>query len=151
MAGCEGAAAKMMEPIFPAGSELAQSMTWNQPAPATPIPTPPVASRPSPAAPDSVAPDVPPVPGVPAIPAEPEAMPDEINYDVPRQRLLVGAGFIDNVPPAVWNYEVSGKRVLTQWFSYRKRDRERPTMGDRRPPSKLGEIQPDHWLAEYTT
>jgi hypothetical protein len=86
-----------------------------------------------------------------AIPAEPEAMPDEINYDVPRQRLLVGAGFIDNVPPAVWNYEVSGKRVLTQWFSYRKRDRERPTMGDRRPPSKLGEIQPDHWLAEYTT
>jgi hypothetical protein len=24
-------------------------------------------------------------------------------------------------------------------------------MGDRRQPSKLGEIQPDHWLAEYTT
>ncbi|HVA46703.1 MAG TPA: hypothetical protein VNH11_10100 [Pirellulales bacterium] len=24
-------------------------------------------------------------------------------------------------------------------------------MGDRRPPSKLGEIQPDHWPAEYTT
>ena len=23
-------------------------------------------------------------------------------------------------------------------------------MGDRRPPSKLGDIQPDHWLAEYT-
>jgi hypothetical protein len=23
--------------------------------------------------------------------------------------------------------------------------------GDRRPPSKLGEIQPDLWLAEYTT
>jgi hypothetical protein len=24
-------------------------------------------------------------------------------------------------------------------------------MGDRRPPSELGDIQPDHWLAEYTT
>jgi hypothetical protein len=24
-------------------------------------------------------------------------------------------------------------------------------MGDRRPPSKLGEIQSGHWLAEYTT
>jgi hypothetical protein len=24
-------------------------------------------------------------------------------------------------------------------------------IGDRRPPSKLGDIQPDHWLAEYTT
>ena len=67
--------------------------------------------------------------------------------------LLVGSGFVDNVPPEVWNYEVSGngKRVLTQWFSYRKKNRERPIIGDRRPPSKLGEIQPDHWLAEYTT
>jgi|SRR5579872_5600010 len=46
-------------------------------------------------------------------------MPDEIAYDETRQRLLIGTGFIDNVPPAVWNYEVSGKRVLTQWFSYR--------------------------------
>ncbi len=41
--------------------------------------------------------------------------------------------------------------MLTQWFSYRKRNRERPIIGDRRPPSKLGDIQPDHWLAEYTT
>ena len=51
----------------------------------------------------------------------------------------------------MWQYEVSGKRVLTQWFSYRKKNRERPIIGDRRPPSKLGDIQPDHWLAEYTT
>jgi hypothetical protein len=78
-------------------------------------------------------------------------MPDEIEYDEPKRRLLIGKGFIDNVPAAVWNYEVSGKRVLTQWFSYRKKNRERPIIGDRRPPSKLGDIQPDHWLAEYTT
>jgi hypothetical protein len=26
-----------------------------------------------------------------------------------------------------------------------------PIRRDRRPPSKFGEIQPDHWLAEYTT
>jgi hypothetical protein len=56
-----------------------------------------------------------------------------------------------NVPLAEWRYEVYGKRVLTQWFSYRKKNRERPIIGDRRPPSKLGDIQPDHWLAEYTT
>ena len=78
-------------------------------------------------------------------------MPDEIEYDDTKHRLLVGTGLIDNVPPEVWQYEVSGKRVLTQWFSYRKKNRERPIMGDRRPPSKLGGIQPDHWLAEYTT
>ncbi len=78
-------------------------------------------------------------------------MPDTIEYDEAQRQLKIGAGFIDNVPPAVWLYEVSGKRVLTQWFSYRKKNRERPIIGDRRPPSKLGEIQPDHWLAEYTT
>jgi len=86
-----------------------------------------------------------------AIPSDPEMMPDEIDYDAKKQRLLVGAGFIDPVPPEVWAYEVSGKRVLTQWFSYRKRNRERPIIGDRRPPSKLGDIQPAAWLAEYTT
>ncbi len=86
-----------------------------------------------------------------AIPDDPDSMPDEIGYDESRGRLMVGKGFIDFVPPAVWRYEVSGKRVLTQWFSYRKKNRERPIIGDRRPPSKLGDIQPDHWLAEYTT
>jgi hypothetical protein len=86
-----------------------------------------------------------------AIPDDPDGMPDEIAYDELGRRLLIGKGFIENVPAAVWQYEVSGKRVLTQWFSYRKRNRERPIIGDRRPPSKLGDIQPDHWLAEYTT
>ena len=51
----------------------------------------------------------------------------------------------------MWRYEVSGKQVLLQWFSYRKANRERPIIGDRRTPSPLGGIQPDHWLAEYTT
>jgi hypothetical protein len=55
------------------------------------------------------------------------------------------------VPQPVWEYEVSGKQVLTQWFSYRKRSRAKPPMGDRRPPSELCKIQPDGWLAEYTT
>lgn len=86
-----------------------------------------------------------------AISNDPASMPDEMSYDELRKRLLIGSGFVENVLPAVWHYEVSGKRVLTQWFSYRKKNRERPIIGDRRPPSKLGDIQPDHWLAEYTT
>lgn len=86
-----------------------------------------------------------------AIPATPEGFPDSIDYDPELQRLKIGSGFIDHVPPAVWAYEVSGKQVLRQWFSYRKKDRERPQIGDRRKPSPLGEIQPDHWLSEYTS
>ena len=41
--------------------------------------------------------------------------------------------------------------MLTQWFSYRRKTRERPIIGDRRPPSPLGDIQPESWPAEYTT
>ena len=85
-----------------------------------------------------------------AIPTRPDRFPDRIDYDA-NCRLKVGDGFIDDVPPAVWEYEVSGKQVLVQWFSYRRRDRSRPIIGNRRPPSPLAGIQPDGWLAEYTT
>jgi hypothetical protein len=86
-----------------------------------------------------------------AIPSDPAHMPDAISYDPSLKRLQVGTGYIDNVPSEVWNYEVSGKHVLRQWFSYRRRNRERPQIGDRRPPSPLGDIRPDRWLPEYTT
>jgi hypothetical protein len=91
------------------------------------------------------------VPTEGTISSEESEMPNTLGYDAARHRLLVGAGFIDNVLPAVWQYEVSGKQVLVQWFSYRKKHRERPIIGDRRQPSPLGDIQPDHWLPEYTT
>lgn len=77
-------------------------------------------------------------------------LPDEIRHDDASQRLHVGVGFIDKVSKAVWNYEVSGKQVIVQWFSYRKRDRSKPVMGDKHAPSALQLIQPDCWLSEYT-
>lgn len=85
-----------------------------------------------------------------AIPSDAGAMPEAISYDAATRRLRIGDGYVDGVPPQVWTYEVSGKQVLTQWFSYRGRDRSRPLIGDRRPPSPLGNIQPDAWPAEYT-
>ncbi len=78
-------------------------------------------------------------------------MPHELEYDPAARRLKIGKGFIANVAPEVWAYEVSGKRVLTQWWSYRRKDRSKPPMGDKRPPSELSRIQPDTWLPEYTT
>jgi hypothetical protein len=91
------------------------------------------------------------IPAAGAIPQEKGAMPDSITYDASKRRLLVGQGYVENVDPKMWNYEVSGKQVLLQWFSYRKANRERPIIGDRRLPSPLAAIQPEHWLAEYTT
>src|SRR5262249_52706465 len=91
------------------------------------------------------------IPAAGEISQDPSAMPDTMEYDASKKRLLIGQGYVENVEPGMWNYEVSGKQVLLQWFSYRKANRERPIIGDRRTPSPLGDIQPDYWLAEYTT
>ncbi len=85
------------------------------------------------------------------IPDSPERFPQDISYNGDTRRLHVGDGYIDNVSPAMWTYEISGVPVIQHWFSYRRRDRERPVIGDRRPPSPLGRIQPEAWLAEYTS
>jgi hypothetical protein len=48
------------------------------------------------------------------------------------------------------NYNVSGINVLDKWFSYRRKSRERPVIGERRT-SPLLEIQAQSWPAEYTS
>jgi hypothetical protein len=91
------------------------------------------------------------IPAKGAIPGAPEPLPETMDYDPAARWLKIGKGFIENVTPEMWGYEVSGMNVLRQWFSYRRRDRSRPLIGDRRPPSPLDKIQPDHWLPEYTS
>ena len=76
-------------------------------------------------------------------------MPDELAYDATAHELHVGTGRISNVTPRMWSYDVSGVNVLTKWFSYRRKTRDRPIMGDRQV-SLLSEIQLDHWDADYT-
>ena len=95
--------------------------------------------------------DEPTIPAAGALPKTLDAMPHELDYDAANRRLRIGTGYVANVSPEVWAYEVSGKRVLSQWWSYRRKDRSKPPMGDRRPPSELSRIQPDQWLPEYTT
>jgi hypothetical protein len=85
-----------------------------------------------------------------AIPSDPSKFPADLGYDETQNRLSIGEGFIDNVSPEVRAYEVSGKNIIDQWFSYRRLDRSRPMIGDRRPPSPLEQIQPDRWPASYT-
>jgi hypothetical protein len=91
------------------------------------------------------------IPKAGAIPSSPEPLPDTMDYDPAQRRLTIGKGYVENVTPEMWAYQVSGTHVIRHWFSYRHRDRRRPIIGDRRPPSPLDSIQPDHWLPEYTT
>lgn len=110
----------------------------------------PKADRPK--APPRMPPDQrPQIPADGTIPSAPEPLPDTMEYDAAKRRLKIGKGCIDNVSPQMWEYEVSGKQVIWHWFSYRRRDRTRPQIGDKRPPSPLEAIQPDSWLAEYTS
>jgi hypothetical protein len=95
--------------------------------------------------------------GAPRVPtggtilSAPEPLPDTMDYDPVTRQLKIGNGYIENVTSEMWAYEVSGKRVLWNWFSYRRQDRTKPVIGDKRPPSPLDAIQPDGWLPEYTT
>jgi hypothetical protein len=73
-----------------------------------------------------------------------------MDHDAAKRRLRIGKGFVENVTAAMRTYEISGKNVLDQWFSYRGLDRTKPLIGDKRPPSPLDKIQPAGWLAEYT-
>jgi hypothetical protein len=84
------------------------------------------------------------------IPSDSTAMPDTLRYDAAKQELHVGAGTIGNVTFRMWSYDVSGVNVLTKWFSYRRKNRERPVIGDRRT-SQLQAIHLESWPASYTS
>jgi len=84
-----------------------------------------------------------------AIPSDAAHMPDELVYIATAHELHVGRGRISNVTPRMRSYDVSGVNVLTKWFSYRRKTRDRPIIGDRRV-SALSDIQLDYWHADYT-
>lgn len=83
------------------------------------------------------------------IPSTADGMPNELIYDPETRELHIGAGVVANVSPAMRGYEVSGVNVLDRWFSSRRKDRTKPIIGQRRI-SELLDIQPGHWLPEYS-
>ena len=110
----------------------------------------PAANRPkqAPRLPKETAPTI---PAGGMIPPRPQPLPDTMEYDPATQRLTIGKGYVENVTPEMWAYEVSGKQVIWQWFSYRRRDRTQPRHRRSAATSPLDNIQPEGWLPEYTT
>jgi hypothetical protein len=72
-------------------------------------------------------------------------LPQRYAYDLARQGLRVGTGEFAPVAATVWNFEVSGLKVVQSWLGYRMRLRK-----DRKS-SPLDDIAPAAWPAEYTT
>lgn len=75
-------------------------------------------------------------------------MPGSVEYVSDDRTLVVGAGRVAPVGPAVWQYEVSGLRVLRSWLRYRLRD---PVGRAKTSESPLDRIRPRSALARPST
>lgn len=72
-------------------------------------------------------------------------MPETIAHDDEAGELRVGTGRIANVTQAMWEYEVSGYKVVRRWFNRRKREPEGRTS------SPLDKIVARAWEPQWTT
>lgn len=79
-----------------------------------------------------------------AVPEEPENYPERHRYDAGSQTLFVGSGEFAPVAPEVYDFEVSGLKVVQSWLGYRMRVRS----GKKSSP--LDDIGPERWTAELT-
>jgi predicted helicase len=65
--------------------------------------------------------------------------PETYSYDEGTKTVKVGDGEFGPVEPAVWNYEVSGLKVVQSWLGYRMKNRS----GKKSSP--LDDIRPTSW------
>jgi hypothetical protein len=74
-----------------------------------------------------------------------ESLPEKFSYDEATQTLHVGDGLFKPVAPAVWEFEVSGLKVVQSWLGYRMKNRK----GKKSSP--LDDITPTNWPPEFTS
>jgi len=87
------------------------------------------------------------------VPAKPEHYPESFAYDPAAREIRIGAndlfaepaGRFGPVSREVWEFEVSGLKVVQSWLAYRMRDRK----GKKTSP--LDDIYPERWTREFTT
>ena len=79
------------------------------------------------------------------VPGEADNYPESFRYDADTETLHVGAGRFAPVAPAVYDYGVSGLKVVQSWLKYRMR------YGAGRKSSPLDDIRPEVWPAQFTT
>jgi len=79
-----------------------------------------------------------------AVPDSQEQYPNEYEYSEKAEKLFVGAGSFGPVSPEVFEFEVSGLKVVKSWLGYRMRERSG------RKSSPLDDIRPRSWTHEFT-
>ena len=79
------------------------------------------------------------------VPGDTENYPETYEYNDATQTLHVGDGEFAPVAPKVYEFEVSGLKVVQSWLGYRMKDPKG------RKSSPLDEINPGKWPSEFTT
>lgn len=79
------------------------------------------------------------------VPGDEANYPEKYEYNDATNTLHVGNGEFSPVAPEVYEFEVSGLRVVQSWLGYRMKNPK----GKKSSP--LDEINPDRWPSEFTT
>ena len=72
-------------------------------------------------------------------------LPEKFSYDAAAQTVHIGLGEFGPVSKAIWDFEVSGLKVVQSWLGYRMKNRK----GKRSSP--LDDITPKEWTGDYTS
>ncbi len=82
---------------------------------------------------------------VKAIPGDMAGYPGTFDYDSAARTLHVGAGEFAPVAREVFEFEVSGLKVVQSWLKYRMKN------GAGKKSSPLDDIRPERWTSRFTT
>lgn len=82
---------------------------------------------------------------VEAVPENEGAYPESFSYDVVSGTLRVGSGEFSPLASAVFDFEVSGLKVVQSWLKYRMKK------GAGKKSSPLDDVRPEVWNSRLTT
>jgi len=80
-----------------------------------------------------------------AVPGDTNGYPDSFDFNDATQTLRVGAGEFRPVAVEVFEFEVSGLKVVQSWLKYRMKK------GVGKKSSPLDDIRPERWTSQFTT
>jgi hypothetical protein len=79
------------------------------------------------------------------VPGDPGNFPERYEYDRSTETLHIGDGEFAPVSPKVYEFEVSGLKVVQSWMKYRMKH------GGGKKSSPLDDIRPERWTGDFTT
>jgi len=80
-----------------------------------------------------------------AVPGDPGGYPESFEYNDATRTLHVGDGEFAPIAPEVYEFEVSGLKVVQSWLRYRMKK------GAGKKSSPLDDIRPERWTSQFTT